>query len=59
LKSAVILSHTDGICKVRTNMPISIKNVQVKAEIQESIVGKSYLNSFETSAGKNYLILAN
>lgn len=59
LKSAVILSHTDGICKVRTNMPISIKNVQVKAEIQESIVGKSYLNSFETSSGKNYLILAN
>jgi len=56
IKSATILSNNGGICKLRTNSPITVKNVKVQTEIQESIVGKSYLNTFETKAGATYQI---
>ena len=59
LKIASILSKVGGICKFRTNCPISVRNVLIKTEMQESIAGKSYLNIFETEAGKSYSIKAN
>jgi len=59
LKSATILSKNAGICKLRTNSPITVKNIKMQTEIQESITGKSYLNTFETKSGATYHIATN
>ena len=57
LKSAVIYAKKSGTCIVRTNTPITIKGLKVNAVEQNTSIGKTYLNTFETKAGTSYQII--
>ena len=59
LKSATILSQSNGVCKLRTNVPISIKGIKIKSIRQESVAVKSYLSTFDAKIGVTYLIVTN
>jgi len=58
LNSATITSMNNGKCKLRTNVPISIKGFILNNIEQNSVAGKSFLNTFETKTGVTYQITA-
>jgi alpha-L-fucosidase 2 len=58
LTNAVILSSTSGVCKLRTQQPIQIKGIKTKAVEENSPAGKTWIQSFNTKAGKRYTITA-
>lgn len=58
LTNAVLWSKNSGLCKLRTQQPIRIKGIIVESKAEISPAGKTWINTFETKAGKKYTITA-
>ena len=56
LSTATIKSDQGGVCKVRTNVPLTIKGVSTTS--QKDSLGY-YITTFETQAGNSYQLSAN
>jgi hypothetical protein len=56
LKMAVLHSKNDTACRLRTNVPISVKGAKIKTVEETSLAGKTYVNTFEVEKDKQYII---
>jgi len=57
LTKAILKSENSGVCKLRTQQPIQIKGVTLNIVEEVSPAGKTFLNTFQVKAGKEYLII--
>lgn len=57
LTEASLLCKNNGVCKLRTQHPVTIKGVSVDVKEEISPAGKTYLHTFAVKAGKEYSIL--
>ena len=58
LVSATLNSTNAGVCKLRTNSPVTIAGTRVNTTVQKSPAGKTYLNTFMVKAGSTIHITA-